>query len=1754
MKVRKAISIILCFLMAASYAQITTLAENEVTVNVVQGAEYTLPEEIDGKAVTKWSPSQANTSKTGYGIYTAELSDGTKYTYRVNVGEWKTLLSDDFESYNISAEGEAKIDNRTVFGGKFSKEAYSEGTYGGKIINDNDNNVISLGPDQAPLGKMVYKPTENLKDGFKVSFRTKIKEFNAAHNAATGSHQLLTVNFNNTNGIGLRIYKNTSSTANALSMLYVANKAVDIPNEISKLNISDSIASSDWMTFDIIASDSRHSILVNGNMLVKDEAWKGNMLSAGISDIRLAKPTTLDNGCGTVYVDDIVYSKAIYPTGNAPERLTAIVAVGADGEMSKAFSIKMSDGSDKSFVCRFTVNTELEHSETVDGTVEGLNFTIPVDVTVVDGGSIIKSIDNLEKNVYVGDDFALPEKVTAQMNDGTLKSVEITWDREASTETAGTYAYTGYVDGYGKTVTYTLTVCRAVIEEKMINIGDEFILPDEYKGLAVNWGEQETVIDTSCIGRQTFRGEFDDGSYLVLKINVAEMNTVFKDNMELYPVDGKAPDFGDIPEYGDRGGTSIGDHGKIVYENGSDGNKAAKIYEANEWGDFVMIAPDNTKKSYTISGRFRFDDGQATGSLTRLIVYNEETPQKEVCGIYMDINSAGTLSVGNSVNISLKAGANPEAYKTKSVQIPGYGGEWIDFKIEVNAQTNTYDVIVNGTVCREGCPLNLDGLENEAFKSIKIKRYGQSNPIYFDDIEVTEYVCVQGALPSSLSDTVVGSADVNRTQTVYITMSDGTQRPFEVKYSFDPNTIGLQEVEGSIDGFTDKIPVNVEVDTREIVSIKEDSLKNTFDVYVGQDFVLPSTVTAVMSQPDSFGNTEKDFNILWDESADTSLPGIYVIIGHIDGLEDDIEFTLTVKEDTPQNVENAEVTKELNEPYTLPKSLPVIMESGKTEELEIDWNGSMARTDIAGTFVYNGFVKWGDEHSLSAMLTLTVNPSAVAGINYNNSEHQFKIFVNNISELPKKVSCIYENGYSGFENVVWDTRPLTPTINSTEITGRLETENLSESCDGVVNAVVNFYPLPEPSLEDGLDTAVWPGEYGQYKFPLGVSLLYEPFPTNNSKKFICTEDPDNSGNKVMKYENNPSFSKNDSKNYCALQMNTAKGGFVIAETRIKLPADFSSIRYRLLTGKYREFCVLELYGNKKLSALGRKTVSAENAFPLDEWFTLKITADQTAEKAEEQTYDVYVNGVYLFTAPWYQEPSDINGVGQGICRIDFRNDSDDTFVMYLDDAKLYFLDDFMENIYTAINDIPETASENINLPEVIDGAQITWQSSDENVLSPDGTVTRPPYNEENKKIILTAGITKQFGCFAARAKKEHTITVIKADATDADILKDALDSISLPGETYEDLNLKKEYASATIRWSTSNEKIIDTNGFVYPVDRDTVVELTARVSCNGQSAERKFNVKVVHTPVLSDIQRVRAAMQKVALPAKINSDILLAKNENGVQITWTSKKLSVISSSGRLTRSNASDTEVVLLATFTYNDIRQEKEYSLTVVGFGGGNSVSGGGGGGSKSSYVSEKPAEEVTIAENDGKFTDLYGYEWAKEAVEYLSNKGIVSGTDSNKFSPSREIKREEFVAMAARMLQLETGNDVNKFSDVKGTDWFSAGINAACEVGLIAGISSTEFGAGRSLVRQDMAVILCNIAKYCSIDTNTASESAPFKDKEDIAAYAKEAVDFLYGRGIIVGDDGKMFPQRPATRAETSQLLYKFIKEFAEVLPDM
>ena len=219
----------------------------------------------------------------------------------------------------------------------------------------------------------------------------------------------------------------------------------------------------------------------------------------------------------------------------------------------------------------------------------------------------------------------------------------------------------------------------------------------------------------------------------------------------------------------------------------------------------------------------------------------------------------------------------------------------------------------------------------------------------------------------------------------------------------------------------------------------------------------------------------------------------------------------------------------------------------------------------------------------------------------------------------------------------------------------------------------------------------------------------------------------------------------------------------------------------------------------------------------------------------------------------------------------------------------------------------------------------------------------------------------------------------------------------------------------------------------------------------------------------------------------------------------------------------------------------------------GGGTGGTGGTGSSGKGGNVSaivSKPDNPVMPVipekqDNEGtdllkKFTDLDNVEWAWEPILYMVDNGIMNGIQEGKFDPNGTLKREQFAKIMTIAFGFYDEYLTSDFIDVDKNDWAYAYISSAKAAGIINGIEENRFGYGMPVSRQDICVVIYRAAKNAGYEFKEQSED--FTDFDQVSDYAKEAVSYMAGSGIISGmGDGTFLPKATATRAQAAKLVY-------------
>ncbi len=186
---------------------------------------------------------------------------------------------------------------------------------------------------------------------------------------------------------------------------------------------------------------------------------------------------------------------------------------------------------------------------------------------------------------------------------------------------------------------------------------------------------------------------------------------------------------------------------------------------------------------------------------------------------------------------------------------------------------------------------------------------------------------------------------------------------------------------------------------------------------------------------------------------------------------------------------------------------------------------------------------------------------------------------------------------------------------------------------------------------------------------------------------------------------------------------------------------------------------------------------------------------------------------------------------------------------------------------------------------------------------------------------------------------------------------------------------------------------------------------------------------------------------------------------------------------------------------------------------------------------------------------FTDVPSGEWYNDAVTYSVGRGIISGYGgTTKFGPGDNIQRQDFLVILARLDGVDLtsyGNKKSAFPDVPEGSYYEAAVNWGSEKGIVSGYANGKFGTGDKITREQLVTFLYRYANYKGIDTNyTSSEKnnvkSTYSDFKNVTDYAVNPVIWAISDGVISGKGGnKIAPSGNALRCEVAQIMYNIFK---------
>lgn len=180
------------------------------------------------------------------------------------------------------------------------------------------------------------------------------------------------------------------------------------------------------------------------------------------------------------------------------------------------------------------------------------------------------------------------------------------------------------------------------------------------------------------------------------------------------------------------------------------------------------------------------------------------------------------------------------------------------------------------------------------------------------------------------------------------------------------------------------------------------------------------------------------------------------------------------------------------------------------------------------------------------------------------------------------------------------------------------------------------------------------------------------------------------------------------------------------------------------------------------------------------------------------------------------------------------------------------------------------------------------------------------------------------------------------------------------------------------------------------------------------------------------------------------------------------------------------------------------------------------------------------------DAPFQDVNLGAWYYDVVRYVYQKGIMTGTGRDTFSPLSLTTRGQAVATLYRMAGSPTPGGAVSFRDVAPGSYYEDAVRWAVASGVATGHSAETFAPDAPITREQLAALLHRYARIVEGENGSASAQAlsRFPDQGKVSAYAVQPLSWAVERGLIDGfQDGSLQPQGQANRAQMAAVLSRF-----------
>ena len=176
---------------------------------------------------------------------------------------------------------------------------------------------------------------------------------------------------------------------------------------------------------------------------------------------------------------------------------------------------------------------------------------------------------------------------------------------------------------------------------------------------------------------------------------------------------------------------------------------------------------------------------------------------------------------------------------------------------------------------------------------------------------------------------------------------------------------------------------------------------------------------------------------------------------------------------------------------------------------------------------------------------------------------------------------------------------------------------------------------------------------------------------------------------------------------------------------------------------------------------------------------------------------------------------------------------------------------------------------------------------------------------------------------------------------------------------------------------------------------------------------------------------------------------------------------------------------------------------------------------------------------------FTDVVDTSWFYAAVQYVWEKGLMTGMDDKTFSPESTTTRAQLVTILWQLAGCPDSESSAAYSDTQASAWYAKAVAWAGANGIVSGYADGSFGPDDAVTREQFAAILYRYAQSLGEGfTGSWYFLLDYSDAQQISAWADEAMHWCVMKGILSGTGADtLSPGMSTTRGQMAVMLMQF-----------